>query len=90
MAFDKNVSLIKLFFMTRNQYALALMTESQTKLSIILNGVFGTSIKIAYAFIKLGINKFTIERSKILILAFYDGVRLNFSNEKNIKKYTRL
>lgn len=88
-SFDKRVSLIKLFFMTRNQYALSLLTRSQTKLSIIINGIIGISSKIIYAFIKLGINKFTIERSKIIILAFYDGVRLKFNNDENIKKYTR-
>jgi len=89
MSFDKNVSLIKLFFMTRNQYALALMTKSQTKLSLILNGILGILLKIIYGFIKLGINKFTIERSKIIIRAFLDGVNLKFDNEINIKRYTR-
>ncbi len=88
-SFDKNVSSVKLFFMTRNRYALALMTKSQTKLSLCVNGMFGISMKIAYAFIKLGIHTFTVERSKILIRAFFDGINLTFDNEKNIGKYIR-
>jgi GT2 family glycosyltransferase len=88
-SYDKSVSLIKLFFMTRNQYALVLMTKSQSKFSVIVNALFGISTKIIFAFLKLGVNKFTIERSKTIIHAVYDGINLKFNNEENIKKYTR-
>jgi GT2 family glycosyltransferase len=37
-SFDKNMSLIKLFFITRNQYALPIITGQQTKLSVLIRG----------------------------------------------------
>jgi len=88
-SFDKNVSLVKLFFMTRNQYALPLITKSQNKFSLLFLGGLKISAKIFYAFVKLGINKFTVERASLMIRAFFDGVRLKFDNDENIKRYTR-
>lgn len=86
-SFDKTVSLIKLFFITRNQYALVRMTKSQNVVSIIFNSLFGTTAKILYAFLRLGVNNFTIQRSKILIKAIYKGIVLDFENKENIEKY---
>jgi GT2 family glycosyltransferase len=87
-SFDKNVSPVKIFFKVRNQCALAFMTHSQSKASILINSIVGTSVKIMYAFFKLGINDFTIERSKVIIRAIHDGIRLRLNNEENIKRYT--
>ena len=88
-SFDKKASLTKIYFRIRNQYAIALMTKSQSKISLFLNGFLVILGKIAYAFIKLGINKLTLERSRIIFTAFLDGISLKFNTEEAVKKYTR-
>lgn len=88
-SFEESVSLIKLFFMTRNAYALVIMTKSQSRLSIIISGIIGISAKIIYAFIRLGVNKFTRERAGVILRAFFDGVRLKFNNEEILERYKR-
>ncbi len=89
-SFDKKASLIKIYFRIRNQYALALMTKSQSKISLLINGLLVILGKTIYAFIKLGINKFTLNRSKIIFGAFFDGISLKFNTEEAVKKYANI
>jgi GT2 family glycosyltransferase len=86
-SFDKKAGAIKTYFRIRNQYAIALMTKQQTKLSLFLNGILVIIGKIIYAFVKLGINRFTIERVGIIIRAFWNGVNLKFNTKQDVKKY---
>jgi len=88
-SFDKKAGLIKTYFRIRNQYAVARMTKQQSITSLLFNGFLVITGKTFYAFVKLGINKFTIERAGIIYTAFWNGVTLKLNTKEDIKKYSK-
>jgi GT2 family glycosyltransferase len=85
-SFDKKTSIAKTYFRIRNQFAVALITKQQSKISLFFNGIIVILSKILYAFIKLGINDFTMNRASIILTAYWNGLNLKL-NKSDIEKY---